>query len=367
MDNTITLITLSGKKAAEVLTVLRDNGLNCRLATSSCASDGYADIEVNATQMKEAISIIESMLALPVQTAGKGQGNVLIPVDLSEKSIMGCKVGLELANRLGTGAVLLHAYVSAPIQQGIAPFQSIDAPMADEVQEVENEVAVSKLEEKALRKFTAKIKDMQAHGEMDNVPLTSVLREGMPEDVIRDMSRDSKPKAIVMTTRNNHHKAQDLVGSVTAEVLDSCQAPLLSVPEDCNFPGIRAIRQLVFFCHLDRQDIVSMETFLRLFEYPQAEISLVCVSNKNKSASQNKLESLQRLFSDCYPSVKFQNKFFSESEFKSDFKGFVDQTGAELLIVQNKKKNIFARLVNPGIAHILFYERDMPMLVLPVQ
>ena len=45
---------------------------------------------------------------------------------------------------------------------------------------------------------------------------------------------------------------------------------------------------------------------------------------------------------------------------ESDFDRF------DLIIVPNKKKNIFSRFFNPGVAHKVLFQTDIPMLVIPV-
>ena len=49
-----------------------------------------------------------------------------------------------------------------------------------------------------------------------------------------------------------------------------------------------------------------------------------------------------------------------------DFANFAGQRGVQMLIVPNKKRNILSRLFNPGIAHKILFERDMPLLSAPV-
>ena len=38
----------------------------------------------------------------------------------------------------------------------------------------------------------------------------------------------------------------------------------------------------------------------------------------------------------------------------------------DLMVVPNRKKNVFARLFNPGIAHRVLFHFDIPMMVVPV-
>ncbi len=44
----------------------------------------------------------------------------------------------------------------------------------------------------------------------------------------------------------------------------------------------------------------------------------------------------------------------------------LNSSDTRLLVMANKKKNIFARLFNPTIAHRLLFKADIPMMVIPI-
>lgn len=361
------LVVLSSSFAASVKQMLDDNAIPVKLSPAEAlpgAEGDFVRISVAKSCFDEAVGLLESIIDLtasPRQNSATPKGVILIPVDFSDKGLMGATVGFELANRLSAHPVILHSYAVATREHPLSIVNTIagddDEPMRDR--------EVAELQEIGLKKFSRSIAERQKQGRMLDVKYTAELRRGVPEDVILDYSRTVKPKLIVMATRNRHKIAEELVGSVTAEVLDSCRVPLFTVPEDYDFPGIRAIRKIVFFCNLDKQDVLSMDTFMRLFDYPDIEVTLVPVSERYGDATARRVDELMSLFRECYPSASFGKRIFPAASFRDDFREFADSIGMELIIVQNKKKNIFSRLINPGIAHILFYERDMPMIVLP--
>jgi Universal stress protein family. len=58
-----------------------------------------------------------------------------------------------------------------------------------------------------------------------------VLREGLPEEEIVTFTKEYKPSIIVMGTRGKDQKDADLIGSVTAEVIEMTHVPLIAIPE----------------------------------------------------------------------------------------------------------------------------------------
>ena len=52
--------------------------------------------------------------------------------------------------------------------------------------------------------------------------------------------------------------------------------------------------------------------------------------------------------------------------FREQLEPWAAGEGIKLIVVPNKKKNIFARLFNPGMAHRVVFDSNLPMLALPV-
>ena len=48
------------------------------------------------------------------------------------------------------------------------------------------------------------------------------------------------------------------------------------------------------------------------------------------------------------------------------FNALEEGSGFDLIVVPNKKKNVFSRLFNPSLAHKILFAADIPMLVIPV-
>ncbi len=362
MNSNILLASLPAADAVRIADALEKRGIAASLADT--AIPGLKAVTVPQQQALRASRMLRTDLVSGDRGAEKpnaGDTGILIPVDFSEKSLTACRVGFELAERLSSRPVLLHSYTLPYIDSSFVKADYIEGE--DEDDGIFPSDKIRAAEASALKAFEVKLRERQKEGCLPCGLFSSELLPGVPEDVIKEYSRAKSPKMIVMATRSRHRKEEEMIGSVTAEVLDSCRVPLFTVPEDCQFRSIRDIRRLAFFCNLDSHDAASIESLLSLFDYPEVEITLIPVSDKPQPA---RCEALLDSLRDKYYSVKFSIHCMAQATFKEDFRTFADEAGLELLIVQNKKKNIFARLLNPGIAHILFYDREMPMIVIPV-
>ena len=90
------------------------------------------------------------------------------------------------------------------------------------------------------------------------------------------------------------------------------------------------------------------------------------MSDAPDESVKRKVNELQAFLSSKYPIAEFDAVTLTKKNFRQDLETTVESRGIQLLIVPNKKTNIFSRLFKPGIAHRILFERDMPMLALPV-
>lgn len=309
------------------------------------------------------------------QTAMKMAGmsrTLLIPVDFSEASMQTVKVGFSLASRLGVSPVIMHSCATPMFDSmsasGVFPTDTDGGDVVADEMSVVAAGDIRKQEEIKLRAFKKSIKDAQAEGTIADLKFTTELVDGVAEEAILEWCRANQPQLVVMATRGVDKKEEDLIGSVTAEVLDSCRVPVLTVPDNqiLENPNSGRHGNYMIFCNLDQQDIITVDTLMRMFNYPECNVTLVPVPSRLKGKAGARIEALCKFLKDNYPASKFSVSIPADGRFREEIDRLTREKKIELLIVPNKKTNVFSRIFHPTIAHKFLFERDMPMLVLPV-
>lgn len=321
-----------------------------------------------ALRVTESIERLETLNLENILTGHTGK--LLIPVDFNDYSKMACKVGFDIAALLDLQPVILHAYPTPIFSPSFSLDESanlgIDNSLEEEYNEVELSHDLQKQGKRRMKDLIDSIKEMQKEGTIPAIPFINMIEDGVPEDVIKDYCRINSPALVVMVTRGKEKKGEQLIGSVTAEVLDNCRVPVFSIPENYHFNGIDKIKELIFFCNLDQHDLITMDTFMRMFDYPVVNITLVPLNEKQDKETKNKLVNLKGYFNKTYPAAHFTSVIFSPKSFMLDFNNYESQRGIEMIVVSNRRRNAFMRLINPGIAHRLLFERDLPLLAIPI-
>lgn len=368
----LTLAVHTYRHALELQARLKADGINSELSPIEANQQGPQPgvrVRIENADLPKALRIVEreadnDMASLNARLKGL-LPILLIPVDFSDHSDLAVVVGFDLAARLHLKPVLLHAFISPYFQGDMyrlndSMVDENELDMAEEVMTLRQQATVE------MDKMKARIRLKINNGTLPAIDFSTELREGIPEEVILQYVKRTPPSFIVMATRGTSRRVKELVGSVTAEVLDSCRVPLFIVPEHYNMPSIRSVSKVLFFCNLDQQDILSMDTFQRMFSFPaDAEIHLVSV-NPRVVKMASKLNALATYFGNNYPDSKFVSLPLPvDSNFRSSLEEMMEKHNIQLLVVPNRRRNIFQRLFNPSVAHRILFEKDIPMIALP--
>ena len=119
-------------------------------------------------------------------------------------------------------------------------------------------------------------------------------------------------------------------------------------------------------CSFTTLDFVAVRGLMRTFDYPATDIYLMPADGSSSPGVQRNLENLRKYFGDVYPTASFHVSTLDTKHFDDSMSHLLDQHHIQLIIVPNKKSNALSRFFHPTLAHKILFERDIPLLVLPV-
>jgi nucleotide-binding universal stress UspA family protein len=322
-------------------------------------------VMIPPAELPLALRIIESgedysSAQIMIKLAGMS-GSLLIPVDFSHNDSIAIAAGFEMAARMGLKPVILHAWL--PKNDFRSAVDAIgEITSKNLIIDADNDELKAK---RALTNLEAEIKKAQKNDDIRDIPFSTSLLEGVAEEVILEYCRLNTPSLVVMATRDIASKNHDLIGSVAAEVVDSCRVPVVTIPSNCTSSGWTNIENLIMFCSLDKHDIVTMRSLMKSFNYPACNVFLTPVSDHPTESMCKKLHELKSFFMVNYPTAGFHECSVKKDLF-SEVGKIVNDNNVGLLIVPNKRSNAFSRIFRPTLAHRCISEQDIPMLFIPV-
>ncbi len=369
MQNYITLAIHTYSFAADLKQLLEKNSIDVRLENvdPDCTRTACGvRVRIPREQLPQALTIVEHQNTISpsvVEMEFKDVNNkILIPVDFSESCMNACKIAFVFAGKLGLHPVILHVYATPYYDASLSSNDGFALDISDaEVRK--NLEAAAKYE---MKKFCQRLNEEMKSGNIPTLRYSTLLNEGMPEEAILNFTRQSPPDLVVMATRDADKRSRELMGSVTAEVLDNCRVSVLAWPVSAPFTSLPQLRKSIFFCNIDQNDLLAMDMYVRLFDSAPLDVTLVPVNEKAGSKLKGRLNALLEYFCRNYPQCTFSTFMVDVSSMREKLLPYVEQHDIKMLVVPNKKKNILARLFNPGLAHRVVFEADMPLLALPV-
>ncbi|MEF2643545.1 MAG: universal stress protein [Paramuribaculum sp.] len=370
-DRFITVAIHTFDRAMALKSLLEREGLEVMLQNVNLTNPVIASgvrVRIHESDLPIALRIIENQEIFNgcKSTCDANQPIILVPVDFSDYSERACNMAFRLAAIHNASIVLLYSYVD-PVYSNrvqLSDMLTFDSKNSDS----DERAFVEEEAQRQMKNFTDRILDRIKAGSIPAVKFSTEIIEGIPEESIVQYAKEHLPILIVMGTRGAGTKERELVGSVTAEVLDTCRFPVFTVPDTVSISSVSDITDIVFFSNFDQEDILAIDALFRILPVEHLNMVLVKIPGK-KQSSDSDSDSLSRLGAYCrehYPAHHFAIDTLSISSIEDDFSRITRDMPVKLIAVPNKKKNIFARLFNPGIAHRILFHSDIPMIVIPI-
>lgn len=368
-EKLVTLAILTYSKAQILKNVLENEGIETYIHNINqiqpVVSSGVR-VRIKESDLPHALEITESSAWLSEEVAGgksprivSASNKVLIPVDFSTYSLKACEFGFRFAEHVGAEVVLLHVYFT-PIYATSLPYGDIFNYHGDEA----HVKGILQKVHQELNTLSEKIKAKVDSGEFPDIKYTCILREGIPEEEIIRYSKEIRPRIIIMGTRGKDQKDIDLIGSVTAEVIERARTPVLAIPEKAVIEQLSEARRFAFITNFDQRDLIAFDLLIKSLKDIKFSVSLIHLSDTRDTWNEIKLGGIKEYFHKQYPNLEIQYDVVQNDNFLSNFDQYIKTHHIDVITLASYKRNIFSRLFNPGIARKMIFHSDTPLLVI---
>ena len=377
-DTLVTLAIHSYEKAQILQTLLQDAGIEASLHNVNqllpVVSAGVR-VRIKEKDLPRALSLIEetdwmrdevyselNWVDRKVQVAIHADSPyVLIPVDFSDYTPTVCSVGFYFAQRRNLSVLIVNAYFSqfftaAPMFTGdITGYQAA------------SELNIKREAGKADAKMTQLKEELRRQikeGALPDVPFDTLLKDGAPDEVILTIAKEKPPVAIVMGTRGKSRRNGELIGSVAAEVIDSAKVPVLVVPEEVAITDLSNIENVGVATGFDQRDLVLFDRMMSLMKPINPKYYIFNISKKMEEWSETELKAILAYHKQHYPDQEISFSMLQDGDFNEALQAFIEEKKIGMLVVNTYRRNLFARLFNPGMARRMLFHANTPLLVM---
>lgn len=370
MSRFITVAIHTFDRALALRSMLEAEGIEVMLQNVNLTDPTVASgvrVRIHESDLPMALRIIENTDVFSSTDALRCEERhtILVPVDFSDHSMQAAVIAARLAAHHKASLRLLHAYIDPYVAANMQLSDKLTYELADADSRQRLEANASR----QMQKFTASLAATLKECGVPAINYSTRIVEGVPEDAIIEYGKVNPPLMVVMGTRSGQRKERELIGSVSAEVLDAGRFNVLTVPELFRACGDLPLRHILFLCNLEQQDMLVLDSFSRLMNVPgSCSIDIVRVLPKRRfpRGTSPGSESLLAYCREHYPGWQFSYSEMSAPDVADSIASMQAERPFDLIVMPNRRKNLFSRVFSPGLANTILFRADLPMLVIPV-
>ncbi len=366
----ITLVVLSNEKAQILKLLLEQEGVECFLEHQNLIQGAVSmgvNVKIKEDDFSKALPVLENLLhekmkqssVVSKENKKAETGRILLPIDFSDYSRKAADFAIDLARKVGAEITVFHTFYDPMINS--LPFP--DTFMYN----VDTEELVMEIQEKAeegMEEFKKYIEEKNDKLGNEKVTLKYEMTKGIAEEEIVSYAKEYEPWLIIMGTRGKDHKSVDLIGSVTAEVIDMTKYPVLVIPEDFDYKGLDKIRKVLYTTSFDESDFKALdilEKFLRPWN-----VKIICVHVESKEHSkwdEVRMEGLNEYMKKTYNHTDVVCDLIDSDDFLEGIENYVKEHKIDFISITTKRRSFISRMFNPSIAKKMLFHSTTPMLV----
>ncbi|MFC2152842.1 universal stress protein [Bacteroidota bacterium] len=369
MEDKLITIAVHNYARAEILrTRLEAEGVECYLKNINLIHSvisGGVKVRVNSHDLEKALRIVEKVsdqfrdeYENETEESDRSIQRILVPIDFSDYSVNACRYAIGLAEKLNAEIKLMHVYYNPVVNSmPLTDTYYYQVNMDEIIREIELR-AKSNMEE-----FYGDLKEKIEKDNIQGVKLDYALVRGIASEEIIAKSEEYKPDVIIIGTRGQGERENDLIGSVTAKIIEDTKVPVLVIPEDSLYEGIATIN-ILYTTDFDDSDYKALKKLMYILS--PFEFRLYCVhigvedTNVWDKAKMNSLK--EKLFSQ-YSDYEIECHLIEEKDFLTGIQEFIREKRIDIISLVTHKRNLISKLLNPSVARKVLFHTNIPFLV----
>jgi nucleotide-binding universal stress UspA family protein len=270
---------------------------------------------------------------------------ILVPFSFSQYSYQAGRIAFYWANKTDSMVLFLHVTDSKNL-----------IPLQEEINKVKMQ-------------YINEIKD-------DTLPDVSFefhLKQGVVEEEIKRYDRKFRPILVIMGTRDKKQKQVDLIGSVTAEIIEQIQTPVLAIPDEIFLKPLEKIKEIAIATSLGKNYLLNYDKGMKFFKDFEGTIHVLHVMESDEINRQEEYDSKQQKMQDllqkaraAYPKATIKPKFIEATRSKARELNFYAELNHTDLIVVKKSSRIWLinKLLFASTAQNLVFHAQTALLAI---
>lgn len=274
--------------------------------------------------------------------------SILFPTDFSSAAENAFLFALAIAKKYNSTLTLLHVYELPELGRSLKS-------TTKEVFEM--------MEMETLRDFKSSVKKMHKIADENgfgDVEFSQQMAEGETVYTITKYADKEKCDLIVMGTQGATGLKEVFLGSIATGVIDESNVPVLTIPSSANHEN--KISKIAYLSNYKDEELDAFSLTASFAKAFDAELMCVHYDGENEKEPSNS-EVWQEKTKSIHEKVSYH--IITGKDFEKALIELNDRESINVLAVQPRRKNIFARLFSKSVSKSIAHHIEVPLLALP--
>lgn len=268
----------------------------------------------------------------------------LFATDFSKHAREALLYAIPFVKNMNGELLLYHTYDFAN------PYVEVPPYLLDKLTEDKEKAAIKEL--RSLQAYVAKIDP--------ELPCTYTTSLGPFVSNVIGFAKEEGVAAILMGTKGASGLKKIFVGSNTTDVLGNAQCPVIAIPEETHFQGIKKIVYAADFRDENGFILRQLRDLAKNFD---AEIEILYVVIENAILDMDVYDWYQVAVREILADQRVSFKVARDKDVRTGISKYIANHPADLLVMATHKMNWFKRLFKPSETKNQAYHIQAPMLV----
>jgi Universal stress protein UspA and related nucleotide-binding proteins len=369
MSQKLTILTTTTfTKAQIIITRLESAGIECYLRDVNLIQPSIGSgvkVLVNEDELDKAVHLLKELhLEFEAPSESKDEEVAfpdlfLVPVDFSPASLNACFYAIELAARLKARIKLVHTYGIPDIR----PLSFDDTDFYSSVV-VANLTEIREEAEKNIGELLSKLQNYAQNKALTDVPISSALINGIPEDIILYMADTENAGMIILGISPKDFRPFEPMGKVASRIISKAKPPVLVIPEDIEFKGMESLNNILYSTAFDESDFSAIHKLISLIKPFNMNIYCLHIGTGEEGPWDNiKMEGLHEYFNKVYTKANVECDMIISPDIIKALDQFIIDKKINILSVTTHKRNLISKLITPSLTQKILYHTRIPLLI----
>ncbi len=369
MEDKLITIAVHNYARAEILkTRLQAEGVECYLKNINLihsAISGGVKVQVSSRDLEKALRIVEKVsenwrdeYQEETDITTQGVQRILVPIDFSDYSVNACRYAIGLAEKLNAEIKLMHVYYNPVVNSmPLTDTYYYQVNMDEIIREIEIRAKTS------MEKFYSDLKEKIEKDGISGIKIDYALVRGIASEEIIAESEAYKPEVIIIGTRGQGERENDLIGSVTAKIIDETKVPVLVIPEDSIYQGIATIN-IMYTTDFDDSDYLAIKKLVNIMSPFDFRLHCVHIGTADSNVwDRVKMDSLKEKLQKNYSDYEIHCHIIEDKDFLAGMQEFIREKYIDIISMVTHKRGLISKLLNPSMARKVLFHTNIPFLV----